>query len=99
MKGNKMNINEVKEFKNGSFTAVEVYKATDNGYYSSDFHGDFIVELEDYTGKEEVKKWTIMDEEDYNNSILANCSVEFEEIYEKNDKILVIVIEQKEKLS
>ena len=88
-----MNINEVKEFKNGSFTAVEVYKARDNGYYSSDFHGDFIVELEDYTGKEEVKNWTIMDEEYYNNSILANCSVEFEEIYEKNDKILVIVIE------
>lgn len=32
-----------------------------------------------------------MDEEDYNNTILANAGDRFTDIYEKDDKILIII--------
>lgn len=92
-----MNINEIKEIeKRSKYASVEVYEQLelDNGYYSWNFHGDYIRELEDYTGLEEVERWAIMDEDEYNNSILVNCCVSFSDIFEKNDKILVILLKK-----
>lgn len=86
-----MNINEIKNLEKNNYTELEVYKEINKGYARS-FHGDFMKEVENYTGLEEVNIWTIMNEDDYNNSILANCCVQFDEIYNKNDKILAILL-------
>ena len=95
-----MNINEIIEREQGNYYDVEVYQPifSNDDYHARGLHGDFVDYVEDYTGTEEVIKWAIMGEDDYNNSILANCCVQFDEIYEKNDKILVILISKKEML-
>ena len=91
-----MNINEIIEREQGNFDDVEVYqpKFSNDDYHARDFHCDFVDYVEDYTGTEEVIKWAIMGEDAYNNSIFANCCVSFDECYEKNDKILVILIDK-----
>lgn len=88
-----MNINEIKNIEKNNYTNVEVYKETNKGY-SMAWHGDFLKEIENYTGLEKVERWTIMDEDDYNNSILVNCCVSFDDIYEKKEKILVILLKK-----
>lgn len=88
-----MNINEIKNLEKNNYTNVEVYKETNKGY-SRAWHGDFLKEIERYTGLEEVERWTVMDKDDYNNSILANSCMFFEDFYEKNEKILVILLKK-----
>ena len=86
-----MNIKEINEKEKGNYTEIEVYSPLDK-YHSWNFHGDFITYVEDYTGLEEVARYSIMDENDYNNSILANCGTRFNEIYAEKDKILAILL-------
>ena len=89
-----MTVKEVKEMYKGQYEEIEVYSTWNVGkHYPDHFHTDNCKFTEEFTDESKVGLYELMDEEDYNNSILANCSVEFEEIYEKNDKILVIVIE------
>lgn len=84
-----MNIEETKALYNGEFDAVEVYKFTGKRH---SIHTDFIEEVEDYSEDAEVQTHQLMDEEEYNSTIFANCSIKFTDIYEKTDKVLVIVI-------
>lgn len=84
-----MNIKETKALYNGEFDAVEVYKFTGNRH---SIHTDFIEEVDSYSEDAEVQTHQLMDEEEYNSTIFANCSNRFADIYEKSDKVLVIVI-------
>jgi hypothetical protein len=90
-----MTINETKNHidYNGKFTAVEVYEFTDKRH---SIHTDSIRELDpnEYNDNSEVIADSLMDEEEYNNTILANTSTRFTDIYNKDDKVLVIVIKK-----
>ena len=86
-----MNIKETKALYNGEFNAVEVYKFTGKRH---SIHTDFIEEVDGYSDDAEVQTSQLMDEEEYNSTIFANCSNRFTDIYEKSDKVLVIVIKE-----
>lgn len=93
-----MTIKEIKEMFNGDYVEVEVYKPlnTDTGrYYPKNFHTDNCVGMEDYTEDMEVGLHELMDEEDYNQSLLAGYDItaDFEDWYgDRNAKILCIMI-------
>lgn len=84
-----MNIKETKALYNGEFNAVEIYKFTNKRH---SIHTDFIEEVNDYADEMEVLAYQLMDEDEYNSTIFANCSNRFTDIYEKSDKILIIVV-------
>ena len=86
-----MTIKEIKDNYNGKFDAVEVYKFTGKRH---SIHTDFIEEVEDYSEDAEVQTHQLMDEDEYNSTIFANCSNQFTDIYDKSDKVLVIVIKE-----
>lgn len=86
-----MTVAEVKEmYKNRDYVDMEVYTG-------DHFHTDFCKWTDEYSDDSEVKGWSLMDEEEYNNTILANAcpQADFEEWYDdKNAKVLVLLIEQ-----
>lgn len=84
-----MTIKEIMDNYNGEFAAVEVYKFTGKRH---SIHTDFIEEVDDYSDDAEVQTSQLMDEDEYNSTIFANCSNKFNDIYKKSDKVLVIVI-------
>lgn len=86
-----MTIGQVKEINAGKYTALEVYEG-------DHFHTDSCSEVDEYSDNCIVKSWEIMGEEDYNNSLLANCGVTFDDIHEKGDKILCILITGKKEM-
>lgn len=103
MKGEiKMTIKEIKEMFDGDYVEVEVYKPLSTGrYYPKNFHTDNCVGLGDgspsgdYTEDMKVGLYELMDEEDYNQSLLAGCDItaDFEDWYgNRNAKILCIMI-------
>lgn len=92
-----MNIKEVINTYKNEYTDIEVYYSISR---NGDIHTDnlrFIEEIpeDDMDGTGEVISWDLMDEEDYNNSVLANSCIEadFAEWYDdKNAKVLVILM-------
>ena len=84
-----MNIKETEALYKGEFDAVEVYKFTGKRH---SIHTDFIEEVDGYSDESEVQNHQLMDEDEYNSTIFANCSNKFTDIYAKTDKVLVIVI-------
>lgn len=74
---------------------IEVYKPNNCGeYYPNHFHTDNCKFTDDWTEDSYVKLVDLMDEEDYNNSLMENCdSADFEEWYgDKNAKILCMML-------
>lgn len=74
---------------------VEVYKPNTTGkHYPNHFHTDNCSYTEDWTEDSYVKLVDLMDEEDYNNTVQANCdSADFEEWFgDKNAKILCMML-------
>lgn len=86
-----MTIKETMDNYNGEFSAVEVYKFTGKRH---SIHTDFIEEVDSYSDDAEVQTSQIMDEDEYNSTIFANCSNKFTDIYKKSNKVLVIVIKE-----
>lgn len=80
-----MTIKDIKKIYQGQYSDIEVYSG-------DSFHTDSCQPVDDYKDNFVVKKWQLMDEEDYNSTILANCGIRFEEIHEKIDKILCLLI-------
>ena len=87
-----MTVAEVKELYKGEYVDLEVY---------NHFHGDNCVELSncspegDYTEDMEVGLYELMDQSEYNNTLMANCDIyaDFDDWYgNKNAKILCIMI-------
>lgn len=80
-------------------SCVEIYKYKDKNHRIHtdyiDFHVDGIDNIDDlpYDKNNEVNAdIELMDEEEFNKTILANCCISFNDMYEHNDKILVIVL-------
>ena len=97
-----MTVAEVKELYKGEYVDLEVYKPLSRGhYYPNHFHGDNCVGLGDgspegdYTEDMEVGLYELMDEEEYNNALMANGDIyaDFEDWYgDKDAKVLCIMI-------
>lgn len=91
-----MTIKELKEIFKNRYVDMEVYEANSKGkYYPRTFHTDNCRWIDDYTEESEVGLYELMDEEDYNNSLLANSSFSFsfEDYYGNKDvKILCIML-------
>lgn len=90
-----MKIKELKELlkeQGNEYYDIEVYKYTFDNHKS--IHTDYITSIEDYNDNTEVEDYQLMNEEDYNNSILANSSkqADFEEWYDDKDAIVLVVI-------
>lgn len=85
-------------YKNQGYTPdqIEIYKPSfkNDDSHSLHFHTDFIDGVMDYTGEEEVITDTVMDMEEYNNSVLANCGMNAKEFMDENDRIVCILIEK-----
>ena len=97
-----MTIKEVIEKNKGKYTELEVYKSLEKGKnYPNSFHTDNCRSLgEDspygnYNDDMEVGLYELMDEEEYNKTIMANCDIyaDFDDWYDnKNAKVLCIMI-------
>lgn len=97
-----MTVAEVKELYKGEYVDLEVYKPLSKGcYYPNHFHGDNCVGLGDgspegdYTEDMEVGLYELMDQDEYNNTLMANCDIyaDFDDWYDnKNAKVLCIMI-------
>lgn len=88
-----MTIKETMEKYEGQYADVEVYRNFNSNRMG--FHTDRIRSVEDYSSDDEAIECELMDESDYNNSILANTSLSanFAEWYDDaNAKILVLKI-------
>lgn len=86
-----MKIKEIIEENKGNYYNIEVYKFNSN---NKRIHTDFINYLEDYNTEDEVEDYVLMDEEEYDTTILANSTerANFEEWYDNKDaKVLVII--------
>lgn len=92
-----MTIREVIQNHYGKYDNYEVY--VERGQHRLGFHTDRVKELDrgeyDYDGEQAIE-WELMNKDDYSTSILANSSVEFGDIYNDEDKILVIKIRRDE---
>lgn len=97
-----MTIRELINGKPSSITGVEnfadfeVYRFTGRRH---DLHTDCIEKIEEPSLDTEVEMWTLMDQEEYNNTILANSSIpaDFAEWYDDADaKVLVIIASRTE---
>lgn len=84
-------VKSVKEMYNGKYDAIEVYTG-------DHFHTDFCEETDDFGDNNVVTAYELMDEESYSSSILANCSVRFDDIHDKKDKVLCLLINGKKEM-
>ncbi len=80
--------------KYGEGKTVEVYAYIDKSHR---LHSDYIVNVdgeysEDIYLDKEAVDYEVMEEGRYNDTILANTSMYFSEIFDANDKVLVIVL-------
>ena len=91
-----MTVKEVKEMYEGQYKEIEVYSTWNVGkHYPDHFHTDNCKFTEEFTDESKVGLYELMDEEDYNHSIMANASdyVDFEDWFgNKNAKILCIML-------
>ena len=78
-------IGQLKKMYHGRYSAIEVYTG-------DSFHTDSCRSVEEYKDNYIVKKYWLMDEEDYNSTLLANCGVSFSDLYEKNDRVLCLLV-------
>ena len=91
-----MTIKEIKEMYEGQYEEIEVYSALSVGkHYPDHFHTDNCKFTEEFTDESKVGLYELMDEEDYNHSIMANASdyADFENWYgNKEAKVLCIML-------
>lgn len=90
-----MTVKETIEMFKGEFADVEVYE--DKFQHNAGFHTDRITVAEDYSEDSEVIGHELMDETEYQNTIMANVSdsADFATWYgDKNAKVLVLKIQK-----
>lgn len=99
-----MTVGEVKELYKGEYVDLEVYKPLSRGhYYPNCFHGDNCVSLGDdsphgnYTEDMEAGLYELMDEEEYNNTIMANVDKD-EYIQKMTMSALLILLEKQNEI-
>lgn len=89
-KGKFIEVEDIMEMYEGKFTEIEFYKDKFGKRYG--FHTDRIEYVDEFEGNEEVIEYDLMDEELYNNTILANCNERFTNFFDSGDKVLVIKV-------
>ena len=91
-----MTIGEVKELYNGDYNDIEVYEPLSKGkHYPSEFHTDNCKCIESFSDNMEVGLYELMNQDDYNDTLMANCDIyaDFDDLYgDKNAKIICIMI-------
>lgn len=91
------NIEEIRKLYKGDYEECEVYKSTVTEQFYKGIHTDSIEYIEELPKIYKILDYELMNEEDYNTTVLANSSetYDFEKLYgNKNAKVLVIVIEE-----
>lgn len=89
-----MTVKEIKEMYKGEYADIEFYKFSGRRH---SVHHDFIEDIESMKDDEEPEYYELMDEEEYDSSIMANtCEhADFEMWYDdKNAKVLVIIADE-----
>lgn len=86
----------IAEHKNEA-AEIELYEAACPAEYYRGIHSDSIKSIDNDTLPDEALDmealdWSYMDEDEYNNTVLANSCLYFTELYNENDEILVIVL-------
>ena len=89
-----MKIKELKELlkkQKKEYVDIEVYKFNS---IKKSIHTDYINSVENYTDEYEIEDYELMNEYDYNHSILANACEEanFSEWYDDNNAIVLVII-------
>ena len=94
-----MTIKDAKEMYKNEYADIEVYEPLSTGrFYPKSFHTDNCRSTDNYNEDTEVKLVELMDEDDYNDTLLANTDihVDFEDLYgNKNAKVLCVMIDKK----
>lgn len=90
-------VKDVKELYKGEYAEIEVYKPVGVGeHYPDHFHTDNCKGIEEgFDDESEVGLYELMDEDDYNDSILANSCMkaDFGEWYGSKDaKVLCMML-------
>lgn len=88
-----MTIKELKTKYEGEYADIEVYRMKDDG--TPHFHTDVIESVEDCSDDTEVTKWSLMHENEYDETVLANsCEyANFSEWYDDKDaRVLCVLI-------
>lgn len=88
-----MTIEEVEDLYKGQYADIEVYTNFNSTKYG--FHTDRIKTVDDYKGDDEVREYSLVDEEEYDQTILANTSIQadFEDWFgDKKAKILLVKV-------
>lgn len=83
-----MTIKELKQKFYRDYIDYEVFHKTG----LKRFHTDSIKFEYDFDENEEAIDWELMGKEEYNNTILANSCLRFNDLYEDDDKVLCILI-------
>lgn len=89
-----MTVKEIIEMYRDDYVDIEFYKFFDRRH---SVHSDFIRSIESMKDDEEPEYYELMNEEEYNSSILANISIpaDFDMWYDdKNAKVLVIIADE-----
>lgn len=93
-----MTVKEIKEIYDGNYVDLEVYKPMSTGkHYPHCFHTDNCKSVLEYNDNDDVGLWELMDEYDYEHSILANgdISADFEDWYgNKEAKVLCVMLKE-----
>lgn len=97
MKTTKKELQEIAKINH--VAAVELWQTTNSQEHYQGIHTDTITscdeELEDMPTILDIVEYRIMDEEEYNNTVLANgcINADFEDWYgDKNAKVLVVIL-------
>lgn len=89
-------LKELKARLKGEYADIEVYRPMSIGdHYPNHFHTDNCKYTEDFNDDSEIGLYELMDEDDYNNSIYANCAdtADFAELYgDRSAKVLVCML-------
>lgn len=74
----------------GQYEEVEVYRTISDR--NKRIHTDYMRAVDDYDTGVEVAEFELMDEEEYNKTVFANCGNLFSDYYDPDDKVLVILL-------
>lgn len=89
-----MSIKEIKNMYAGQYTNIEVYEPMNRGrHYPNHFHTDNCNETENFTDESEVGIYSLMDIDEYNQTILANTSINTDSFgWTQDEKILCMML-------
>lgn len=85
-----MTIAEIMNSYEDEYNYLEVYRPVGN---RRTFHTDSIASVgDDFSLDDYVLSYELMDKEEYENTILANCGIKFNDCFADSDIILAVLI-------